>query len=242
MNVQFKPLGDSAVLVYFGDTISEEVHLSIKKFLHILKENHFDGLLEFVPSYTNVCIYYDVVIVNQWITKGSTPYEKVVTYLQSLLRKNVNLIVEKQRLIEIPVCYGGIYGPDLTELATYHNLSEQQVINIHSGKDYLVYMLGFSPGFAYIGGMDERIATSRKETPRLKIPAGSVGIAGKQTGLYPLDTPGGWQIIGRTPLKLFLPNQNPPTFLQAGDRIRFVPITEKQFIELEGEYHDNHNC
>ncbi|NLY80351.1 MAG: 5-oxoprolinase subunit PxpB [Lysinibacillus sp.] len=235
MCVQFKPLGDSAIMVYFGNTISEEVHLSIKKFLLILEKNNINGFVELVPSYTNICIYYDVTIVNQWEPKNLSPYEKVVNHLKTLLEKEIEFTTNKQRLVEIPVCYGGIYGPDLTELAAYHHLSEQEVIQIHTGNDYLVYMLGFDPGFAFMGGLDERIATPRKETPRLKIPPGSVGIAGKQTGIYPFETPGGWQIIGRTPLKLFLPDQNPPTLLQAGDRIRFVPITEKEFIELGGD-------
>lgn len=232
MAVQFKPLGESAVLVYFGNAISEEIHLSIKKFLSLLEKEPFDGLIEVVPSYTNVCVYYDVMAVDQWDIEGRSPYEKVVSRLQRLLQKEIDLPKEKNRLVEIPVCYGGIYGPDLTEIARIHHLSEKEVIEIHTKNDYLVYMLGFAPGFPFLGGMDERIATPRKETPRLKIPAGSVGIAGKQTGIYPLETPGGWQIIGRTPLKLFLPDQNPPTLLRAGDRIRFVPITEKEFMGI----------
>lgn len=235
MAVQFKPLGECAVLVYFGNSISQEVHQSIKKFLFILEKEWCDGLIEVVPSYTNVCIYYDVLKVHQWEQDGHTPYKKIVSFLQTLLQQEVVLPKEKQRLIEIPVCYGGSYGPDLRELAQFHHLTEQQVIELHSGKEYLVYMLGFAPGFAYLEGLDERIATPRKETPRLKIPSGSVGIAGKQTGIYPLETPGGWQIIGRTPLKLFLPEQHPPTLLRAGDRVRFVPITEEAFAELEGE-------
>lgn len=235
MNVQFRPLGDCAVFVYFGHTISEEVHLSIKQFLFILEENPFEGLIEIVPSYTNVCIYYDVAVVAKWKPKELSPYEKVIQVLQTLLQKEVKIKAQTARLIEIPVCYGGIFGPDLTEIAAYHRLSEQQIIHLHTKNDYLVYMLGFAPGFPYLGGMDERIATPRKETPRLKIPAGSVGIAGSQTGIYPLETPGGWQIIGRTPKKLFFPNQDPPSLIQAGDKIRFVPITEKEFFEMGGE-------
>ena len=128
-----------------------------------------------------------------------------------------------------------IYGPDLSEVAAYNNLSEQKVIQIHTNYECLIYMLGFAPGFAFMGGMDEKIATPRKETPRLKIPTGSVGIAGKQTGIYPFETPGGWQIIGRTFLKLFLPDQNPPALFQAGDRIRFVAISEQTYLNLAGE-------
>lgn len=235
MAIYFKPLGDSAIVVTFGDGISEEIHLSIKKFLKILEMYPFNGLIEVVPSYTNLCIYYDVYLVSQWKFEGSTPYEKVMSYINTLLLKEEIEVNETSRIIEIPVCYGGIYGPDLSEVATYNQLSEQEVIEIHTKNECLIYMLGFAPGFAFMGGMDEKIATPRKETPRLKIPAGSVGIAGKQTGIYPFETPGGWQIIGRTPLKLFLPEQNPPTLFRAGDRIRFVAITEEEYKNLAGE-------
>ncbi|MBO1911088.1 5-oxoprolinase subunit PxpB, partial [Microvirga sp. 3-52] len=118
-------------------------------------------------------------------------------------------------------------GPDLEYVAKSNNLSIEEVIQIHSENEYLVYMIGFAPGFPFLGGMDKRIATPRKETPRLTIPSGSVGIAGKQTGVYPLETPGGWQIIGRTPLDLFLPDMSPPTLLEAGDKIRFMPVSAK---------------
>ncbi|CAM5220151.1 Inhibitor of KinA OS=Ureibacillus acetophenoni OX=614649 GN=SAMN05877842_11088 PE=4 SV=1 [Ureibacillus acetophenoni] len=235
MSINFKPLGDSAIFITFGDEISEEIHLSIKKFMKILEDHPFNGFIEMVPSYTNICIYYDVYQVNQWKFEGSSPYEKVVNYVKTLLQKEEIEFNETSRVIEIPVCYGDIYGPDLTEVATYNQLSEQEVIQIHTKNECLIYMLGFAPGFAFMGGMDEKIATPRKATPRLKIHAGSVGIAGKQTGIYPFETPGGWQIIGRTPLKLFLPDQNPPTLFRAGDRIRFVAISEQEFKNLAGE-------
>nr|WP_106782968.1 5-oxoprolinase subunit PxpB [Lysinibacillus timonensis] len=235
MPIHFKPLGDHALLVTFGEGISEEIHASIKRFVITLEEHPFKGFIEVVPSYTNICIYYDVYLVNQWKFEGSSPYEKVVNYIQTLSQKDEVVLNETFRLIEIPVCYGGDYGPDLAEVAYYHHLSEQEVIKIHTKNECLIYMLGFAPGFAFMGGMDETIATPRKETPRLKIPTGSVGIAGKQTGIYPFETPGGWQIIGRTPLQLFLPEQNPPTLFRAGDRIRFVSISEQEYMKLAGE-------
>lgn len=235
MSIHFKPLGDNAILITFGEGISEEIHASIKGFLKTLEDHLFNGLIEVVPSYTNICIYYDVFIVDQWKSQGSSPYEKVVNYIKTLLEKENVVLDETGRIIEIPVCYGGIYGPDLSEVATYNYLTEQEVIDIHTKNECLIYMLGFAPGFAFMGGMDEKIATPRKETPRLKIPPGSVGIAGKQTGIYPFETPGGWQIIGRTPLKLFLPEQNPPTLFRAGDHIRFVAISEQEYMKLAGE-------
>lgn len=141
-----------------------------------------------------------------------------------------------QKIVEIPVCYGGEYGPDLSFVAEHNGLSPEEVIAIHSGGTYLVYMLGFLPGFAYMGGMDERIATPRLASPRARIPAGSIGIAGGQTGIYPLASPGGWQLIGRTPVKMFAMEGETGKFaLSAGDRVKFVPISEEQYREMEGE-------
>jgi inhibitor of KinA len=131
--------------------------------------------------------------------------------------------------VEIPVLYGGEYGPDLEYVASFHKISAEEVIQIHTESECLVYMIGFAPGFPFMGGMDERIATPRRESPRTAIVPGSVGIAGKQTGIYSLETPGGWQIIGRTPLELFRPDLNPPTLLKAGDRIKFFPISPEEF-------------
>lgn len=136
-------------------------------------------------------------------------------------------------MTEIPVCYGGELGPDLPEVAAAHGLSEEEVVEIHASADYLVYMLGFAPGFAYLGGLPKRIATPRRRTPRLSIPAGTVGIAGDQTGVYPIATPGGWQLIGRTPDPLFLPDAMPPALLRAGDIVRFRPISRAEFDRRE---------
>ena len=140
------------------------------------------------------------------------------------------------RQVEIPVCYGGVYGPDLAYVAEYHHMTEEEVVKIHTGPEYLVYMLGFCPGFPYMGGMDTRIATPRRASPRLAIPAGSIGIAGEQTGGYPLSTPGGWQLIGRTPVDMFRPdNQEEPTLLRAGDHVHFRAVTEEEYRKIRGE-------
>ena len=139
------------------------------------------------------------------------------------------------RLVEVPVCYGGDYGPDLAFVAQHAGLTEQQVIDIHCGRDYRIFMLGFLPGFPYLGGMDERIVCPRLQTPRTKIPAGAVGIGGKQTGIYPLASPGGWQLIGRTPLRLFDSAGGGKLPYAAGDRIRFVPISPEKFETIQKE-------
>jgi KipI family sensor histidine kinase inhibitor len=134
---------------------------------------------------------------------------------------------------EIPVCYGGEYGPDLERIAAHAGLSTSEVIRIHSGRDYLIYMMGFLPGFCYLGGLDERIHTPRLSSPRLRIPAGSVGIGGSQTGIYPMDSPGGWQLMGMTPVKTYDPARETPILVEAGDYIRFVPVSEAEYFDIK---------
>ena len=209
-------------------TINEEIHKVIQQAIFQLRQRPFPGLIEIVPSYTNFCVYYDPFVVRQKLSSfiAKTSAEKVELYIQMILQQPMPTSHEESRLIEIPVVYGGEFGPDLSEVAKQSGLTTQQVIDIHTSRDYLVYMLGFAPGFPFLGGLDPRIATPRRATPRLEIAAGSVGIAGQQTGVYPLATPGGWQIIGRTHLSLFLPESNPPTLLRAGDRIRFIAVKE----------------
>ncbi|MGV3465566.1 MAG: 5-oxoprolinase subunit PxpB, partial [Heyndrickxia sp.] len=141
----------------------------------------------------------------------------------------------ESRVVEIPVCYGGDFGPDLETVASMNGLSTEEVIQIHSSAEYTVYMIGFAPGFPYLGGMSEKIATPRLPSPRLKIPERTVGIAGNQTGVYPIETPGGWQLIGRTPIKLFRPQDEVPSLLHAGDKVRFKPISYEEYVEWEGE-------
>ncbi|HHY76979.1 MAG TPA: 5-oxoprolinase subunit PxpB, partial [Clostridiales bacterium] len=146
---------------------------------------------------------------------------------------------EPAKVVEIPTIYGGEYGPDIEFVAQHNNLTVDEVIEIHSSRNYLIYMLGFTPGFPYLGGMSEKIETPRLKTPRTKIPAGSVGIAGKQTGIYPIDSPGGWQLIGRTPVKLYDPLADPPVLLNAGDYVRFVPIDEKEYKSILKQVEEN---
>ena len=231
-----KPLGDSALIVQLGEGISPSIHELVRNLSALLNVHPFEGFIESVPAYNNLTVYYNPVVVHQSrINKSahrhasSTPYQKVSIYLSDLIQQIGDKEFFEERVVTIPVAYGGVFGPDLVDLAKYHGLSVEEVIQLHSEGDYLVYMIGFAPGFPFMGGLSERIATPRKETPRLAIVPGSVGIAGKQTGVYPLETPGGWQIIGRTPLDLFLPTITPPTLLQSGDKIRFVPISPEEY-------------
>ncbi|MGE7092737.1 5-oxoprolinase subunit PxpB [Lysinibacillus sp. NPDC048646] len=230
-NVQIRPLSDSALVIQVGEGINEATHKKVKHILNLLEEQPFKGFIEAVPAYNSVTVYYnpiDVYFSN--LEKGvNMPYENVKTKIFSLMNHSYIVETTKDRVVKIPVAYGGEMGPDLEFVASYNGLTPSEVIKIHSSAEYLVYMLGFAPGFPFMGGMDKQIATPRKETPSLTIAPGSVGIAGSQTGIYPLETPGGWQIIGRTPSRLFLPEQSPPTLLQPGDRIKFVPISLDEY-------------
>ena len=227
MNYPILPCGDCAVTVQVGYEISEETNRKVVSLMRTLAEAAIPGLRELVPSYSAVCVHYDPEQIS---------YEQLLERLNDLEIKELSSESASQKIVEIPVCYGGEYGPDLAFVAERNGLSPEEVIAIHSGGTYLVYMLGFLPGFAYMGGMDERIATPRLASPRAKIPAGSVGIAGGQTGIYPLASPGGWQLIGRTPVKMFAMEGETGKFaLSAGDRVKFVPISEEQYREMEGK-------
>lgn len=219
---RFLPMGDGALVMEFANEISKEVNARIRQTTKAI-EKTIEGVIEVLPTYRSITIFY---------RPDQITYDELVTKLQTIKEGNEEGDSLSRR-IEIPTVYGGEYGPDLAYVAQHASLSEEEVIRIHTGTDYLVYMLGFSPGFTYLGGLDERIATPRLESPRVKIPAGSVGIAGSQTGMYPSESPGGWQLIGRTPLKLYDPKKEPPVFIQAGDYIRYVAITESEYAEIE---------
>lgn len=241
------PLGDCAVLVQLGTAVDEATYRKVQLFTEHLDRHPFAGMIEYVPAFTTVAVYYDSLQVYRSYMKriaaNSTeaasmqadvnPYEIVAERLQSML----GLIADAERgtpkIVEIPVCYGGEFGPDLDEVARHNGISVEEVISIHTSGEYLVYMIGFAPGFPYLGGMSSRIAAPRKETPRLAIPGGTVGIAGNQTGVYPIETPGGWQLIGRTPVPLFLPERFPPTLLAAGNVVRFYPISRSDYERWE---------
>lgn len=219
------PLGDQAIVIQLGNEISESILRYITSICNFLEEYSFEGFTEYVPGFTTVTIFYDPLV---------TDYETVEPMMEEMLEA----ISEEdskvaQITVEIPVLYGGPQGPDLSFVAAHAGITEEEVIAIHTSAEYLVYMIGFAPGFPYLGGLDQRIATPRKEAPRIRIPVGAVGIAGGQTGIYPIETPGGWQIIGQTPLKLFDVKRHPPALLKAGYRLRFVAITEEEFEEIK---------
>lgn len=226
--VNFSPLGDRAVVIQLGASIDEATHRLVRAVCARLDETPIPGLVEYVPAFASVTIHYDPPRV---ATAGddASPHARIVEALRAALANMSEHRLPPAPVVEIPVCYGGDLGPDLQDVARAHDLSLDDVVAIHAGGEYLVYMVGFMPGFAYLGGLSERIATPRRPVPRTVVPAGTVGIGGSQTGVYPLESPGGWNLIGRTPQRMFLPEKEPPTRLEIGDRVRFRPISRAEY-------------
>ena len=220
-------VGDCAVSVEFGQEISLEINHKVMALKMVLEREPIRGIVELIPTYCSLLIQYDPMELR---------YGQLRDRLEALVTQLDEVEMPPKQVVEIPVAYGGEYGPDLGEVARAHNISEDEVIKLHSEPEYPIYMLGFVAGFPYLGGMNKAIATPRKKSPRLKIEAGSVGIAGEQTGIYSVESPGGWQIIGRTPLKLYDVNRNEPVLLKAGQYIKFKPITKEEFRAMENEH------
>lgn len=221
MNYKIFSLGDSALTIDFGNEISVELNDRVLRLAQIFDKHSFAGFVEIVPAYSSLTIFYDTFKVRKNSPEFSTAFAAVKSFVENALESPDTLEKVESRLIEIPVCFDREFALDLDFVANENNLSKQKVIEIFLDKTYRVFMLGFLPGFAYMGEVDHRIATPRRTSPRVKVPKGSVGIAGTQTGIYPLASPGGWQIIGRTDVELFTPNSEKPTFLQVGDSVKF---------------------
>lgn len=223
-SVKIIPSGDSAILVRFENTISEKINKKVHDLHSMLEADKIVGVIEMVPAYSDLLILYDPIQI---------AFDKLSKTISEELEKPNKENFSEQRIIKIPVCYDEEFGSDLAEVSEHTGLSKDEIIRIHSTSKYLVYMLGFTPGFSYLGGMDERIACPRKKIPRQNIPAGSVGIADKQTGIYPIESPGGWQLIGRTPLNLFDPEREEVFLCQAGDQLQFIPIDRIEFESIK---------
>ncbi|HWR33908.1 MAG TPA: 5-oxoprolinase subunit PxpB [Chitinophagaceae bacterium] len=222
------PLGDAAITIDFGNCINESVNNEVISRFSQMQKEPILGMIEAVPAYSSLTIYYDVLMLRKKISATLTVYDWMKEQIENRLHQQTEQAEEKRRIMRIPVCYDDEFAMDINQLAAARNISREEVVQIHTSKTYKVYMLGFLPGFAYMGELDEKIAMPRKSQP-VKITAGSVGIAGKQTGIYPLASPGGWQIIGRTPLKLFDGNSNKPTLLKEGDSIQLYSISRDEF-------------
>ena len=220
---KYLPAGDKGLVVEFGNTISPALNHKVRSFAFALEKANISGLVEYIPTYRSLLILYDPLVWHP---------DLLVARLQDLERSLSSVKLTHHDVYHLPVTYGGAMGPDLPFVCRHTGLTRDDVISIHTDTTYLVYMLGFTPGFTYLGGMDERIAAPRLATPRLSVPAGSVGIAGNQTGIYPAESPGGWQIIGSTPVKLFQPLSRKPALLNAGDHVCFFEVTIEEYHEL----------
>lgn len=220
------PCGDAAITVCFGETIDEETAARVRSLRERLEGARIRGITGFIPAYCSLTVCYDPLILSY----------KAAARAAERAGAGLSGDAARTRTVHrIPVCYGGRFGEDLGGVARLCGLTPDEVVRIHSGRDYLIYMIGFLPGFPYLGGMDGRIACARLETPRTAIPAGSVGIGGDQTGIYPMESPGGWRLIGRTPVPLYDPDRDPPVLYRAGEYIRFCPVTLQEYMRIEND-------
>ena len=223
LSARFEPASDQSLLIYFGHKITIEANERVRKLLQLLEAEPIAGVRNLHPAYCSLLVKFDAL---KW------QHEKMERELRKYLARLARVKLPEPQRVEIPVCYGGEFGPDLDEVAALHGISPEQIIKLHCSVTYLVYFLGFVPGFAYLGELSNELVTPRLATPRKKVPAGSVGIAGNQTGVYPFETPGGWRLLGRTPVSMFRTDRDGLSLLSLGDRVRFLPISRERFAEL----------
>lgn len=220
---RFFPASDQSLLVYLGERISHETHERVAKLLHLLESEPIAGVRNLHPAYCSLLVKFDALKLD---------HARLEAILREYLERLPRLALPGPREVQIPVCYGGRFGEDLDAVASLLGISASRIIELHAAVTYRVYFLGFVPGFAYLGELPQELVTPRLASPRRSVPAGSVGIAGNHTGVYPIATPGGWRLIGRTPLAMFRPDRAQMSALSLGDRVRFVAISEDRFAEL----------
>jgi inhibitor of KinA len=220
----FRPMGDRAILVELGDEINPSVNAKVRELFLKLDRESIEGVKELVPGYRSVMVVYDPLVV------ALPSLHETITRLHMEARESS---LPEPKTLEVPVVYGGRFGPDLPWVASFHGIPPEEVIRYHTQPLYHVYMIGFTPGFPYLGEVPKAIETPRRETPRTAVPRGSVAIAQKQTGIYPVQSPGGWHILGWTPLNLFDATKWPPTPIEIGDLVRFFPIQEEEIGNWE---------
>jgi KipI family sensor histidine kinase inhibitor len=225
--VRFQWASDQSLLVYFGAKITLAAHERIRKMLRLLDLEPVAGIRNLHPGYCSLLVKFDALKLR---------HEELEAILQKYLTRLEEVTLPEPRIHEIPVCYGGKFGPDLAEVCAMRGMTAAQAIEMHASAEYLVYFLGFVPGFAYLGDLPRELAMPRLAAPRRRVAAGSVGIAGNQTGVYPFATPGGWRLIGRTPIKIFRAERDGLSLMSIGDRVRFTPISSERFAELEKKW------
>lgn len=228
--VRYLVSGDCAVCVEFGNEISPEINREIRAFKIAVEKENIEGIVETIPTYRSLLVVYKPEVIR---------FGELTKKFDAIMGSMGSIQIPPPTVIEIPVLYGGEMGPDLENVASHNGKTTEEVIKIHTSEEYLIYMLGFIAGFPYLGGMSKEIATPRLKSPRVKIEGGSVGIAGEQTGIYPVASPGGWQLIGRTPLKLYDADREKPVLLEAGQYIKFRSVTEAEYKEIEKQVNDN---
>ncbi|MGB2901660.1 MAG: 5-oxoprolinase subunit PxpB [Candidatus Acidiferrum sp.] len=224
---RFQPASDQSLLITFGAEISLTTHQQVMKLLRLLQSEPVASVRNLHPAYCSLLVKFDGLRIS---------HDEVEAILREYLARLEEVKLPEPRKVEILVCYGGEYGPDLAEVGALHGMTAEQVVELHASVEYLVYFFGFVPGFGYLGELPEALVTPRLATPRRRVPAGSVGIAGNQTGVYPFATPGGWRVIGRTPVAMFRADCEELSLLSIGDRVRFTPISAERFAALEKEW------
>jgi inhibitor of KinA len=221
---RFQPASDQSLLVYFGQQITLSAHQRVRKLLGLLEREPIAGVRNLNPAYCSILVSFDALRLN---------HAGVEEILRGYIDRLDAMQIPTGRELQLPTCYGGEFGPDLDEVANLHGMTPAHAVELHASVAYIVYFLGFVPGFAYLGELPEALATPRLNSPRRSTRPGSVGIAGNQTGVYPFATPGGWRLIGRTPLSMFRADREAMSFLSIGDRVRFTPISAAQFAAME---------
>ncbi|HOZ67824.1 MAG TPA: 5-oxoprolinase subunit PxpB [Chitinophagaceae bacterium] len=228
LSYQLFPLGDSALTLDWGNRIDEAINLEVMARYQQFRHQQFPGFIEAVPAYSSLTVYYDPVFIRKLLPAEGTAFNYVRERITEIMAVELTYKETNSRMVRIPVCYDASLSPDLEHILEENKITVEELISLHTGRIYRVYMMGFLPGFAYMGEVDEQLAMARKLRPK-STKAGSVGIAGRQTGIYPFTSPGGWQIIGMTPIELFNRNRKEPTLLQAGDRVQFYSIDKYEF-------------